>query len=148
MASHVHVLLAIPHTRRCITLRCICKFCYSRVVFVTGEWAACISYSPFRTIEQSGGMYKDNSALTFHLDRGIRYPYFPEFCCFLRSRYWPSAHPLIVCIIIIIIIIGFLINVQIQGQYPQQWAPFQVTGLLHAWQISHQISRCLYHQGR
>ena len=34
----------------------------------------------------------------------------------------------------IIIIIGFLINVQVQGQYPQQWVPFQVTGLLHAWQ--------------
>ena len=25
---------------------------------------------------------------------------------------------------------------QVQGQYPQQWAPFQVTGLLHAWQMS------------
>ena len=37
---------------------------------------------------------------------------------------------------------------QVQGQYPQQWAPFQVTGLLHAWQISHQISRYLYHEGR
>ena len=39
------------------------------------------------------------------------------------------------------IIIGFLINVQVQGQHPHQWAPFQVAGLLHAWQISHQISR-------
>ena len=37
----------------------------------------------------------------------------------------------------IIIIIGFLINVQVWGPYPQQWAPFQATGLLHAWQISH-----------
>ena len=36
----------------------------------------------------------------------------------------------------IIIIIGFLINVQVLGPYPQQWAPFQVTDLLHAWQIS------------
>ena len=53
-----------------------------------------------------------------------------------------------VIIIIIIIIIIFLINVQVQGQYPQQWAPFQVTGLLHGQQISHQISRCLYHEGR
>ena len=26
-----------------------------------------------------------------------------------------------------------------------QWAPFQVAGLLHAWQISHQISK--YHEG-
>ena len=26
------------------------------------------------------------------------------------------------------IIIGFLINVQVQGQHPHQWAPFQVTG--------------------
>ena len=41
----------------------------------------------------------------------------------------------------------FFINVQVQGPYPQQWAPFQATGLLHAWQISHQISRCLYHEG-
>ena len=34
--------------------------------------------------------------------------------------------------VIIIIIIGFLINMQVQGPYPQQWAPFQATGLLHA----------------
>ena len=27
-----------------------------------------------------------------------------------------------------IIIIGFLINVQVQGHHPHQWAPFQVTG--------------------
>ena len=34
------------------------------------------------------------------------------------------------------------INVQVQGQNPHQWAPFQVAaGLLHAWQISHQLSR-------
>ena len=43
--------------------------------------------------------------------------------------------------IIIIIMIGFLINVQAQGQHPHQWTPFQVAGLLHTWQISHQISR-------
>ena len=42
--------------------------------------------------------------------------------------------------IIIIIIIRFLIRVQVQGQHPHQWAPFQIAGLLHAWQISHQIS--------
>ena len=38
--------------------------------------------------------------------------------------------------IIIIIIIGFLINVQVQGQHPHQWAPFQLAGLLHAWQLT------------
>ena len=27
-----------------------------------------------------------------------------------------------------IIIIGFLINMQVQGHHPHQWAPFQVTG--------------------
>ena len=48
---------------------------------------------------------------------------------------------------LIIIIIRFFINVQVQ-EHPQQWAPFQVAGLLHSWQISHQISRCLYHEGR
>ena len=48
---------------------------------------------------------------------------------------------------IIIIIIGFLINVQVQGQHPHQWAPFQIAGLLHAWQISHQSSRYVYHEG-
>ena len=32
-----------------------------------------------------------------------------------------------------IIIIRFLINVQVQGQHPHQWAPFQVAGLLHTW---------------
>ena len=42
---------------------------------------------------------------------------------------------------IIYIIIRFLINVQVQGQHPHQWAPFQ------AWQISHQISRYVYHEG-
>ena len=56
-------------------------------------------------------------------------------------KWWPLVD-------IIIIIIGFFINVQVQGPYPQQWAPFQATGLLHAWQISHQISRYLYHEGR
>ena len=24
---------------------------------------------------------------------------------------------------------------------------FQIAGLLHAWQISHQITRCIYHEG-
>ena len=52
-----------------------------------------------------------------------------------------------IIIIIIIIIIRFLMNVQVQGQYLHQWVPFQVDGLLHAWQISHQICRCLYHEG-
>ena len=32
---------------------------------------------------------------------------------------------------------------QVQGQHPHQWAPFQVAGLLLACKISHQISRCL-----
>ena len=45
------------------------------------------------------------------------------------------------------IIIGFLINIQVQGQHPHQWANFQIAGLLHAWQISHQISRYVYHEG-
>ena len=44
-------------------------------------------------------------------------------------------------------IIRFLINVQVQGQHPHQWAPFQIAGLLHAWLISHQISRYVYHEG-
>ena len=44
------------------------------------------------------------------------------------------------------IIIGFLINVQVQGQHPHQWAPFQIAGLLHAWQISHQVSRYVCHE--
>ena len=33
---------------------------------------------------------------------------------------------------VIIIIIRFLINVQVQGQQPHQWSPFQIAGLLHA----------------
>ena len=48
---------------------------------------------------------------------------------------------------IIYIIIVFLINMQFQGQHPHQWAPFQIAGLLHTWQISHQISRYVYHEG-
>ena len=46
------------------------------------------------------------------------------------------------------VIIGFLINLQVQGHHPHQWAPFEVAGLLHAWQISHQISRYVYHESR
>ena len=68
---------------------------------------------------------------------------------------FPCGHPLfnvttkpVGLQIFIIIIIGFFINMQVQGPYPQQWAPFQATGLLHAWQISHQISRYLCHEGR
>ena len=45
------------------------------------------------------------------------------------------------------IIIRFLINMQVQGQHPHQWTPFQIAGLLHAWQISHQISTYFYHAG-
>ena len=48
-------------------------------------------------------------------------------------------------IIIIIIINGFLINMQVLGQHPHQWHPFQVAGLLHVWQTPHQISRYVYH---
>ena len=36
---------------------------------------------------------------------------------------------------------------QVQGQHPHQLAHFQIAGLLHAWQISHQISRYVYHEG-
>ena len=49
---------------------------------------------------------------------------------------------------IIININRFLINMQVQGQHPHQWAPFQVAGLLHVWQISYQISRYVYYEGR
>ena len=51
-------------------------------------------------------------------------------------------------VFVAVFIIGFLINVQVQGQHPHQWALFQETGLLHVWQISHQISRYVYHEGR
>ena len=37
---------------------------------------------------------------------------------------------------------------QVQGQHPHQWAPFQVAGLLHAWQIPNQISMYIYHEGQ
>ena len=43
-------------------------------------------------------------------------------------------------LIMCIIIIRFLINMQVQGQYPHQRDPFQVAGLLHPWQISHQVT--------
>ena len=38
------------------------------------------------------------------------------------------SHDVNFIIIIIISIIGFLINVQVQGHHPHQLAPFQVTG--------------------
>ena len=43
----------------------------------------------------------------------------------------------------LLFIMDFFINMQVQEQHPHQWAPFQVAGLLHAWQVSHQISRCV-----
>ena len=48
-------------------------------------------------------------------------------------RRWTAKYPWLIVEkegneIIIIIIIGFLINVQVQGHHPHQWAPFQVTG--------------------
>ena len=48
-------------------------------------------------------------------------------------------------LIIIIIISGFLINMQVRGLHPHQWPPFQVAGLLYVWQTPHQISRYFYH---
>ena len=32
---------------------------------------------------------------------------------------------------------------QVRGQHPHQWAPFQIAGLLHAWQISPDLQVCL-----
>ena len=60
----------------------------------------------------------------------------------------PSKFTYFSPVAIIVIITRFFINVQVQGQHPHQWAPFLVADLLHAWQISHQISRCVYHKGR
>ena len=42
-----------------------------------------------------------------------------------------------------IIIDRFLINMQVQGQHPHQRALFHIAGLLHVWQISHQIFHSL-----
>ena len=41
----------------------------------------------------------------------------------------------------------FLLMCRYRGN-SHQWASFQVAGLLHTWQISHQMSRCVYHEGR
>ena len=75
----------------------------------------------------------------------------PRACakCTDSSHAEPHSYicSLLIISVVIIIIIGFFINVQVQGQHPHQWAPFQVAGLLHAWQISHQISRYVYHEG-
>ena len=78
-----------------------------------------------------------------------------KMCPRARAKCTDSSHAephsyicsLLIISVVIIIIIGFFINVQVQGQHPHQWAPFQVAGLLHAWQISHQISRYVYHEG-
>ena len=56
----------------------------------------------------------------------------PYLCCFFSNPLLLTEHH------ISYIIIRFLINVQVQGQHSYQWAPFQIAGLLHAWQISHQ----------
>ena len=47
-----------------------------------------------------------------------------KFCNFFLRN---PCSMICVCIFIIIII-GFLINVQVQGHHPHQWAPFHVTG--------------------
>ena len=75
------------------------------------------SYTPGPTDSKLGGDHLEN----------LFFPSSPE----------PKCHH---------IIIGFLINVQVQGQHSHQWAPFQIAVLLHAWQISHQISRYAYHE--
>ena len=76
--------------------------------------------------------------LTFGCPRFTFWLTFFKVLCYLYSSVDSSYHH---------IIIRFLINVQVQGQDPHQWAPFQIAGLLQAWQISHQISRYVYHEG-
>ena len=88
----------------------------------------CVCYREIRDAENSLKLQKD-------IDR---------LGCWARK--WVRRFQPVKCNIIIIII-RFLINVQVQGQHPHQWAPFQTAGLLHAWQISHQISRYVYHEG-
>ena len=48
------------------------------------------------------------------------------------SKYPNHGSKFVNCLNIDIIISRFFINVQIQGQHPQQWDPLQVAGLLHA----------------
>ena len=52
--------------------------------------------------------------------------------------------------VLIINIIRFLLMCRYSGNINISGHPFQVAGLLHPWQwqISHQISRCLCHEGR
>ena len=73
----------------------------------------------------------DQQRLHSHVYQGTWMPGINSGC--VGDQWWPHHN--------IIIIIGFLINVQVQGQHPHQWAPFQIASLLQAWQISHQISR-------
>ena len=87
----------------------------------------CVCYREIRDAENSLKLQKDVDRLG----------------CWARK--WGRRFQPVKCNIIIIIIIRFLIN--LQGQHPHQWAPFQIAGLLHAWQISHQISRYVYHEG-
>ena len=47
---------------------------------------------------------------------------------FVLGAQLAPGEKILVCIPHHHIIIGFLINVQVQGHHPHQWAPFQVTG--------------------
>ena len=114
-------------------------------VFVWGKcwWSQVLVYS----IGVERGSEDDLSMLTFdhYRARSIFLPY-----TFVWGKYWKVTLSKLMygwtlqnMIIIIIIIIRFLINVQVQGQQPHQWAPFQIAGLLHAWQLTPDLQICL-----
>ena len=71
-------------------------------------------------------MFKvSKSVLPSYVNQMFSFRPFNETLQSLRSTgeldfYTPRPHH--------IIIIGFLINVQVQGHHPHQWVPFQVTG--------------------
>ena len=97
---------------------------------------------------QSALIEKYSVSLKTLLQQGISGPeFYGDLVYRFRKNVGKSNFSEQFIIIIIIIIIGFFINVQIQGQHPHQWASFQIVGLLHAWQISHQISTHFYHEG-
>ena len=67
--------------------------------------------------------------------------------CEMFSCICKFGETFIIIIIIIIIIIGLWLTCRYRDSIYIS-GPFQVASLLHAWQISHQISRCIYHEDR
>ena len=124
--------------KQCRSRSELASSCRSRAV---GFWRSHLHFMQRQGISGFRGTRVNFSHKDLHQTMQMPKP----ICTFMHMPKWLTLVMLNKLLHHHIIIIGFLINVQVQGQHPHQWAPFQIAGLLHTWQISHQISRYVYH---